>query len=68
MLALVSDEDPDCMTLLKNPRRFLGSLVYPMPLDGLLYGFSGPDAQRLVAVCIPPSTFEVTSRHSMMFI
>jgi hypothetical protein len=44
VLALVSDEDPGLVTLLKNPRRFVGSLIHPTPLDGLMFGFSGPDA------------------------
>ena len=50
VVALVSDEDPDWITLLKSPRRFVGSLVHPTPLDGLIYGFSGPDAHALAAV------------------
>jgi hypothetical protein len=43
VLALVSDEDPGLVTLLKNPRWFVGSLIHPTPLDGLMFGFSGPD-------------------------
>ena len=42
MVTLVSDEDPDWITLLKNPRHFhVDSLLHPTALDGLLYGFSG---------------------------
>ena len=43
VIAQVLDEDPNWITLLKNPRCFVGSLVHPTPLDGLMYGFSGPD-------------------------
>lgn len=36
MVALSSEEDPDRISLLKNPRRFVGSLLNPSGLDGLL--------------------------------
>ena len=37
VIALVSDEDPNWITLLKNPRCIVGSLVHPTALDGLMY-------------------------------
>ena len=58
VLALVSDEAPDWISLLKNPRRFMGSLLHPSLLDGLMFGFSGPDGRNLAAVHIPPVAFE----------
>ena len=51
MIALVSNEAPDSISLMKNPRRYIGSLLNPSVLDGLVYGFTGPDAQNLAAVC-----------------
>ena len=66
MVALVLDEDPDWITLLKNPRRFVGSLVHPTPLDGLIYGFSGPDARTLAAVHIPAMAFEVSAAYNVL--
>ena len=44
MIALVFDEAPDSILLVKNPRRYIGSLLNPSVLDGLVYGFTGPDA------------------------
>ena len=61
VVSLVSDEDPDWITLLKNPRCFVGSLVHPTALDGLMCGFSGPDSQRLATAHIPASTFEISA-------
>ena len=66
MVALVLDEDLDWITLLKNPRQFVGSLVHPAPLDGFMYGFSGPDAHRLAAVHIPTSVFEVSAAYNIL--
>ena len=43
ILALVSNEAPDWISFLKNPHRFVGSLLHPSLMDGLLFGFSGPD-------------------------
>ena len=66
MVALVLDKDPDWITLLKNPRRFVGSLVHPTLLDGLIYGFSGPDTCMLAAVHIPSSTFEISAAYNVL--
>ena len=66
MVALVLDEDPDWIMLLKNPRCFVGSLVHPTPLDGLIYGFSGPDARTLAAVHIPAMAFEVSTAYNVL--
>ena len=66
MVALVLDEDPDWITLLKNPRWFVGSLLHPAPLDGLMYGFSGPDACRLAAVHVPASAFEISAAYNIL--
>ena len=66
VVALISDEDPDWITLLKNPRHFVGSLMHPTPLDGLIYGFSGPDAHTLAAVHIPTSAFEVSAAYNIL--
>ena len=43
MLALISDEEPNQITLLKNPCRYTGSLINPSPVDNLVYGFTGTD-------------------------
>jgi hypothetical protein len=66
VLALVSDEDPDLVTLLQKTRQFVSSLIRPMPLDGLMFGFSGPDAQRLAAVHVPPSAFETSTAFNVL--
>ena len=44
MMALVSDEAPDTISLLKNPHQYVGSLLNPSVLDGMVYGFTGPDS------------------------
>ena len=66
VVALVLDEDPNWITLLKNPRCFVGSLMHPTALDGLMYSFSGPDTQRLAAVHIPASAFEVSTAFNVL--
>jgi hypothetical protein len=66
MLALVSNEDPSWVTLLKNLQHFVGSLLHPTALDGLIYGFSGPDAQRLAAVHIPVGAFETSAAFNVL--
>ena len=67
MVALVLEEDPDWITLLKNPRRCLvGSLMHPTALDGLMYGFSGPDTQRLAAVHLPASTSKISATFNVL--
>ena len=66
VVALVSDEDPDWITLLKNPRCFVGSLMHLTLLDGLIYGFSGPDACMLAAIHIPASAFEVSAAYNVL--
>ena len=66
MVALVSDEDLDWITVLKTPRHFVGSLMHPTPLDRLIYGFLGPDACTLAAVHIPASAFEVSAAYNVL--
>ena len=66
MITLVSDEDSDWITLLKNPRCFVGSLLHPTALDGLMYGFSGPDTQRLPTVHITTSIFEIGAAFNVL--
>ena len=67
MVALISDEDPDWITLLKNPRQFVGSLVHPRTLlDRLMYGFSGPDACTLAAIHVPASAFKVSTAYNIL--
>ena len=66
VVALVSDENPDWITLLKNPRCLVGSLLHPTALDGLMYSFLGPDTQRLAAVHIPTSAFEISAAFNVL--
>ena len=66
MITLVSDEDPDWITLLKSPHHFVGSLVHPTPLDGHIYGFSGPDVCTLAAVHIPTSAFDISTAYNVL--
>ena len=66
IVALVSDEEPERITLLKNPRRFTGSLANPSPLDGLVYGFAGPDSRTLAAVHLPATAFETSAAYNMI--
>ena len=66
MVALVSDEAPDAISLVKNPHRYVGSLLNPSVLDGLVYGFTRPDAQNLVAVHVPASAFETTATYNVL--
>ena len=40
--------------------------MHPTPLDGLIYGFSGPDAHTLAAVHIPASAFEVSAAYNIL--
>ena len=58
VIAMISDKEPDQITLLKNPRCFNGSILTPCPIDGLLYSFAGLDARNLAAVYIPPAAFK----------
>ena len=66
IIALISDEEPERITLLKNPRRFTGSLANPSPLDGLVYGFSGSDSRTLVAVHLPTAAFEISAAYNVV--
>ena len=66
MIALVSDEAPDSISLVKNPRRYIGSLLNPSVLDGLLYGFAGPNAQSLAVVYVLASAFETTAAYNVL--
>ena len=65
MIALVSDEAPDSISLVKNPHRFVSSLLNPSVLDGMVYRFTGPDARSLAAAHIPVSAFEMTAAYSL---
>lgn len=59
ILAMVSDEEPDQITLLKSPRCFAGSLLANLsPIDSLIYGFTGTNGHNLATVHIRASTFE----------
>ena len=66
ILALISDEEPNHITLLKNPRRYIGSLVNPSPVDNLIYGFTGTDMHNLVAVHLPSSAFENSMQYNVL--
>ena len=66
MMALVSDEAPDTISLLKNPCRYVSSLLNPLILDGMVYGFTGPDGQNLTAVNIPASAFKTTMAYNVL--
>src|SRR5512136_2908385 len=66
IVALITDEEPERVTLLKNPRRFTGSLANPSPLDGLVYGFAGPDSRTLTAVHLPIAAFETSVAYNML--
>ena len=44
----------------------MGSLVHPTPLDGLIYGFLGPDAHTLAAVHIPATALEVSAAYNVL--
>ena len=48
IMAVMSDKGPDWFSLLKNTQRFVGSLLNCSGLNGLLYGFMGPDAHKLL--------------------
>ena len=45
---------------------WVASYTRPTPLDGLLYGFSGPDSQRLATVHIPTSAFEISATFNIL--
>ena len=66
MIALVSDEDPDWISLLQSPHCFVGSLVHPTPLDGHICSFSGPDACTLAAIHIPTSAFDISTAYNVL--
>ena len=66
VVALVLDEDPNWSTLLQNPWHFVGSLMHPTPLNSLIYGFSGLDTQRLAAVHILATAFEISTAFNIL--
>ena len=66
MVALVSDEALDSISLVKNPCRYIGSLLNPSVLDGLVYGFTGPDARNLMAMHVPVSAFKTTATYNVL--
>ena len=63
---MISDEEPDWITLLKNPHHFSGSILTPCPIDGLLYGFTGSDTHNLAAVYIPPAAFKSSGLYNVL--
>ena len=65
-VALIADEAPDWISLVKNPHQFVGSLLNPLILDGLVYRFTGPDAHSLAAVHILTSAFEMTAAYNVL--
>ena len=66
MIALVSDKASDSISLVKNPHQYIGSLLNPSVLDGMVYGFTGPNAQNLAAVNIPASAFKMTMAYNVL--
>ena len=66
VIAMTSDEEPDRITLLKNPCHFNGSISMPSPINGLLYGFVGSDVHNLTAVYIPPAAFKGTGPYNIL--
>ena len=66
ILALISDEEPNQITLLKNPHRYIGSLVNLSPVDNLMYGFMGTDMRNLAAVHLPSSAFENSAQYNVL--
>ena len=66
MMALVSDEVPDTILLLKNPHQYVGSLLNPSVLDGMVYSFTGPNSQNLTAVNILVTAFEMTAAYNIL--
>ena len=67
MIALVLDEALNSISVVKNPHWFVGSsLLNPSVLDGMVYGFMGPDAQNLAAVHVLASAFKMTVVHNML--
>ena len=66
MVALVLDEAPDSISLVKNPHQYVSSLLNPSVLDGLVYGLTGPDARNLAAMHVPASAFEATAMYNVL--
>ena len=66
ILALILDEEPNQITLLKNPHHYIGSLVNPSPVDNLIYGFTGADTWNLAAVHLPASAFKISAQYSVL--
>ena len=67
MIALMSDEAPDSISLVKNPRRYIGSLLLnPSVLDGMVYGFTGPNARNLATVNILALAFKMTMAYNVL--
>ena len=66
ILALVSNEEPNQITLLNNPCQYTGSLANPSPVDNHMYSFTGMDAQNLAAVHLPPSAFKTSDLYNVL--
>ena len=66
VLALISDEIPNQITLLKNPRHYTASLINPSPVDNLVYSFTGTDMRNLAAVHLPSLAFENSAQYNVL--
>ena len=66
ILALILDEEPNQITLLKNPHCYGGSLVNPSPVDNLIYSFTGADAWNLAAVHLLASAFKISAQYNVL--
>ena len=66
ILVLISDEEPNQITLLKNPRQYASSLANASPVDNLMYGFMGMDTRNLAAVHLPSSAFKISTQYNVL--
>ena len=66
ILALISDEEPNQITLLKNPHQYASSLANQNPVDNLMYGFTGMDTWNLAAVHLPSSAFKISAQYNVL--
>ena len=66
MLALISNEEPNQITLLKNPCRYTASLVNLSPVNNLIYGFTGTDMHSLAAMHLPSLAFENSAQYNVL--
>ena len=66
ILALILDEEPNQITLLKNPCQYASSLANPSPVDNLMYGFTGTDTCNLAVVHLPLSAFDTSAQYNVL--